>query len=765
MSVVRPVTKPSWGSIRWRAALLTSGLVAAVLVVFIWYVVRELQHDLLRVGAERALTTARLLATQTSQTVTQGQARLQEVARDATIRAFVITPADDRRAAAIATVHRYATSGPNPGDAEVDIVAGDSRTVLLHHSTAGASTGFPPLPSPLTPGVQPLVAVGDRLYTTSVADIETPPDAAGHHSTIGYLVVLRYAKPSQQTVATTIVGNDAVFLFGNASGSVWSNLMHVVQAPGFDTSEGSATEFIAPSGQHLIGASAPIGGAPWLLVVELSRDAIVAPAFSLLRRLIVAGLAVLLVTTMVAVVLSARVMRPLGELTNAAVSIAGGDYSRRVGTSGRDEVGRLGEAFNLMAGRVDDGRRALEAQNAELSQSREAAERANQVKDQFLAVLSHELRTPLNAMLGWCHMLRDGSVPPEKTHHALEVIERNALAQLRLVEDLLDVSRIVAGKFSVDLQPIDPAMVVRAAIESIQPMAAAKRISLTSTIDAPTPKVLGDAGRLQQVVWNLLSNAIKFTPPGGRVDVSVAGAGGSVEILVRDTGEGLSSHALQSIFKRFQQESDSLVRRRAGLGLGLAIVREVVELHGGTVCAESAGPGQGSTFRVRVPAISGAEASGPRALATAPLAMAAASVRGLRILTVEDAEDARELLTDFLTEHGAVITAFDAADAALAWLDGHAADLIISDLEMPEQDGLEMIRRVRIHSCAAARRTPAIALTAYGAREDRDRSLAAGFQAHLVKPVDLNELVATISSVAVTSDSASEPIEAARPER
>jgi len=301
----------------------------------------------------------------------------------------------------------------------------------------------------------------------------------------------------------------------------------------------------------------------------------------------------MLVTMFVAGALSGRVTKPLDELNLAAQALARGDYSRRVVASRRDEVGQLGSAFNAMAEQIHKGRVALEARAEELVASHEIAREANDAKDRFLAILSHELRTPLSAILGWCQMLREGTVPADRVAHALRVIERNAVAQRRLVEDLLDVSRIVAGKFAVEMGTADPVAIVQAAIESIQPVADAKSIVLSIDVGRETGAdggvLQGDPGRLQQAVWNLLSNAIKFTPHGGSVDVSVGHVGSSVEIVVRDTGDGISRDALPRVFERLQQGDGGMARRHAGLGLGLAIVRQVVDLHQGTVSAESDG--------------------------------------------------------------------------------------------------------------------------------------------------------------------------------
>jgi signal transduction histidine kinase/CheY-like chemotaxis protein len=738
------------GSIRWRASLLTSGLVALVLTAFIGYAFRQVEADLLRAGRGRVETTATILSTQTAASTLQGLNRLQESAKDPAIREFIASASAAARARAIAQLQRMAT-GSTGGEALVEVWDATQSQRLLSATSPDGPGVLPAGTPPFVKGVSPLQARAGKLFTRVVVEVPREADAPQGSGPLGYVVLGRVVRPQSPSVITGMVGNSATILIGNPSGSVWTDLEKMAPAPAFDIASAGAHEFTNVSGAHMIGAAVPIANTPWTLVIEVARDPVVAPAWSLLRRLTGAGLVLLVLTTMAAAALGGQVTRPLADLTRAAETIAAGDYSSRVLTNRRDEVGQLGQAFNDMATRVERAHNALALRAADLSESRESAQRANRVKDQFLAVLSHELRTPLAAMLGWCRMLRDGTVPQAKTGHALEVIERNAVAQLHLVEDLLDVSRIVAGKFAVDLQVVEPSAIVHAAVESIQPVAAAKHVNLETHLNPQVGHVRGDPGRLQQAVWNLLSNAIKFTPAGGTVDISVARTGDAVEIVVRDNGEGISADVLPLVFDRFQQDDSAVTGRRKGLGLGLAIVRQVVELHGGSVSVESGGVGQGAAFGLRLPALAAADAAPVRREPSVVLRTDAdpmpASVRGVHVLAVEDADDARDLLSQFLTAQGAVVTAVDGAGAALQWLDGHQPDVIISDIEMPDQDGLALIRRIREQASANGLSIPAIALTAYGSPEDRERSLLSGFQAHLVKPVELTELVTTISSL------------------
>ncbi len=751
-------TRFFWSSIRWRAALLTSVLVVVVLATFIWYVVARVEADLIKRGGERAESATTVLAAQSAQTTQQGLTRINDIARDAAVRECLLAPSDATKRTAVAIIRR----GSGPGqEMAIELWNASGQLVLSEAFPSAAASIMPPESAPAAAGLMPIEAREGVVFTRTVADVPADPAqrTPGH---LGYLVISRVIRAAaSSTVVNAVVGNAATVLIGNQSGTVWTDLTHAVPAPPIDLTKVGAREFRAANGEAQIGAPANIPGTPWVMLIAFPRSVVVAPAWQLLRRLVAVGVAFMLLAMLAAGALSGRVIKPLGELTLAAQAIERGDYSRRVIAYRRDEVGQLGHAFNAMAEQVESGRTALETRAEELAVSREAARHANRVKDEFLAVLSHELRTPLNAMLGWCQMLREGAVPIENTDRAIQVIERNALAQLRLVEDLLDVSRIVADKFVLEMQPVDPATVVRAAIESIQPVAAAKEIALTVDV-APEAAVgggcvNGDPGRLQQVVWNLLSNAIKFTPRDGMVNVRVRHVGASVEIVVQDSGEGISQAALPFIFERLRQGESGLARRHSGLGLGLAIVRQVVDLHHGTVVAESDGIGHGAIFRIvlpisNVPAHRATHANKrqPPIVSTTFAASRGPSIRGLRILAVEDADDARDLLSEVLRGREALVTAVPSAEMALDWLARNHADVIISDIEMPGQDGFEMMRAIRSRPGSPHRFTPAIALTAYAAPEDRDRSLASGFQEHLIKPVNLTELLMTVARLAAS---------------
>jgi PAS domain S-box-containing protein len=418
-----------------------------------------------------------------------------------------------------------------------------------------------------------------------------------------------------------------------------------------------------------------------------------------------------------------------------------------------------GERLVLAIVRDISERRAAEQERAELltraEQARAEAEQANRLKDEFLSTLSHELRTPLNAILGWTRMLQGPRLPDARREHALATIERNAHLQARLVDDILDMSRIVSGKLPLELEPVDPVAVVWAAVDSMRPTAEARGVHVQVSCDRDVGTVSADAGRVQQVVWNLLSNAVKFTPRGGRVTVRVRRVEEHVELEVADTGQGIAPEFLPHVFERFRQADAGRGRRHGGLGLGLAIVSHLVELHGGTVSARSEGVGHGATFVVRLPLIAmAAQTAGrwsdPGTPSVPPGEGAGAldhdpSLEGVHVLVVDDEVDARELLRSLLQSCGATVsTAADAAEAARL-LRADRPDVMVSDIGMPGEDGLALIARVRAWAASEGGAIPAVALTAFARPEDRARAISAGFTAYLTKPVDLTLLLKTVA--------------------
>jgi signal transduction histidine kinase/ActR/RegA family two-component response regulator len=396
----------------------------------------------------------------------------------------------------------------------------------------------------------------------------------------------------------------------------------------------------------------------------------------------------------------------------------------------------------------------------------EDAEQANRLKDEFLATVSHELRTPLNAVLGWARMLGSKQLPPDRTKHAIATIERNAAALAHLIDDLLDVSRIVAGTLQLTRQLVDLVAEAEAALDVVRPLAATRNVELAfSPNRAGIETVAGDAGRLQQVIVNLLANAIKFTPEGGRVEVFVERSNDEMQVRVVDTGQGISPDFLPHVFERFRQADDATTRRHSGLGLGLAIVRQLVELHGGTVHAASDGKGRGATFTVCLPIPAG-DAQGVQAGALAERRTATSTASpmhrlprldDLRILVVDDDDDGRALTSLVLAQAGAGVKAAASAHEALQMLEVERPDVLVSDIGLPDEDGYALIRRIRQYEAEHGGFLPTLALTGYARAEDRARILEAGFQGHVSKPVEPVELATAIATIARQRQDHDEP--------
>jgi PAS domain S-box-containing protein len=420
----------------------------------------------------------------------------------------------------------------------------------------------------------------------------------------------------------------------------------------------------------------------------------------------------------------------------------------------KDEDGNLVSVLSLVLD-VTARKIAEEERSVSLARERAArkhAEEADRLKDEFLATLSHELRTPLTAILGWASLMRNGEVPATEFSGALEIIERNARAQARLIDDLLDVSRIITGNLHVELRAMNLMSVIEVAAAALRPAAQAKGINLEVAIPPHAQIVRGDPNRIRQVVWNLLLNAIKFTPRDGTVRVRVENSTPHARIIVEDTGEGISSEFLPYVFDRFRQAEGSISRRQGGLGLGLAVVRHLVELHGGAVHASSDGVGRGSLFVVDLPLATERELdAGKLALDDDNLTSARTRLSGLQVLVVEDDEDARVLVSMMLTRQGANVVSAASADEALQAFQLNPPHVLISDIGMPNTDGYELIRRIRKLG-SGAKPPVAIALTGYATAKDRERTIEAGYQVHLAKPVEPLELVSAIERLTGRSD-------------
>lgn len=388
----------------------------------------------------------------------------------------------------------------------------------------------------------------------------------------------------------------------------------------------------------------------------------------------------------------------------------------------------------------------------EAQKAKAEAEEANRLKDEFLTTVSHELRTPLTSIMGWVRMLRAQALDEESAKKALETIDRNARAQAQLIEDLLDISRIVSGKMHLEFEPLQPWVVVNASIDAVKPMAEAKNIRLQMVIDSNVGTINADYQRLQQVIWNLLSNAVKFTPPDGAIRVQVEKVDSNVEITVSDNGKGIKREFLPHIFERFTQADSSTTRVYGGMGIGLAIVKSIVEFHGGSVRVESEGEGKGATFTVSIPVAPKARKGKYRRELSEediPVNMQCpAELEGLKLLLVDDELDTCEMITTAFRQCGTNVKFVTSAVEALLCIEDWTPDILIADISMPEMDGYELIRRIRKLNSQAGGNVPAIALTAMARIEDRVKAMAAGFQMHVAKPVELDELRAITASLA-----------------
>jgi signal transduction histidine kinase/CheY-like chemotaxis protein len=491
----------------------------------------------------------------------------------------------------------------------------------------------------------------------------------------------------------------------------------------------------------------------WSVAVGVPHRALYAAQRQSTRDVLMAGAVVLALSVASALVVARGIRRSVLQLVTAADTLsAPGDTPPAPIDTPITELARLGDAF------VDEGRLirergvSLERQLAELRVAREAAEAGNRAKDEFLALLSHELRTPLNAVYGWARVLQNAQVNPETARRALDAIVRNANAQVQLIDDLLDVSRVTAGKMRLDVRTVDLKAVIEDALDAVRPAAEAKGIALQGVLDASAGMVTGDAARLQQVVWNLLMNAVKFTDKAGRVTVHLQRRDARAEIVVVDTGLGIRADVLPFVFDRFRQADSSSTRAHGGLGLGLALVKQLVELHGGTVSAQSAGEGRGSTFTVALPLARTTTNNGvatrvrPSAETAAPLS--ARRLDGLRVLVVDDDADALDLATEILAGAGAIVSTCASAPEALAAVQQWRPDVLVSDIEMPGEDGYALIRKLRALDAERGGTTPAVALSAYGRTQDRIGSLTAGYNMHVPKPVDPGEFTTIVATVA-----------------
>lgn len=536
--------------------------------------------------------------------------------------------------------------------------------------------------------------------------------------------------------------------------------------PSFLKQIGAASEGVyrdtTLDGERVYVAFSRITNLGWTVAVTVPVSVIQGPSQKAMWLVIGSGLTLLLISGVGAIVLARQISRSITLSAEAAEALAKGEYPQ-ISPSPIKEIALLGKSLEFSANLLSQRERELAENLMQAEAAREESEAANRIKDEFLAVLSHELRTPLNPILGWSKLLRTGRLDGAKTAYALETIERNAKLQTQLIEDLLDVSRILRGKLNLKMVPVDLAWTINAALETVRLAAQAKSIQINLSLDPTTGKVLGDSGRLQQIVWNLVSNAVKFTPEEGLIEVKLQqvdedrsnGKNSSssclfihsyAQIIVTDTGKGISPQFLPHVFEYFRQADSTTTRMFGGLGLGLAIVRHLVELHGGTVRADSPGEGQGATFTVQLPLLDNKQLAqgGSEPLDSSPLSMIDYPLAQVRVLLVDDEEDARDVVAFILQQAGASVITAKSAMEALETFSSSRVDVIISDIGMPKINGYMLIQQIRTIPPERGGQVPAIALTAYVGESDQQQAIAAGFQRHIPKPVEPQELVKAI---------------------
>jgi signal transduction histidine kinase/CheY-like chemotaxis protein len=509
----------------------------------------------------------------------------------------------------------------------------------------------------------------------------------------------------------------------------------------------------ALEGERIFAPYSRINANGWIAVMGIPTRAIDAATFRSLAAYGGGILLSILLGIFGGLWVARTITRPIGELRAAAEALGRRQTLQPPNTS-IQEIDAVGAALKTAADELAAGELEREALLGNERRARQAAENADRTKDEFLAVVSHELRTPLNAVYGWARLLQTGRVRDEATiQGAMDAIVRNSEIQVRLIDDLLDLSRITSGKMRLNVVRVELASAVQEALEALHPAADAKGIVLRVDMDPDVGSIAADPARLQQIVWNLLMNAVKFTPRGGQVLLRVERSESTVTILVRDTGQGITPDMLPHVFERFRQADSSSTRTHGGLGLGLALVKHLVELHGGDVVAASDGDGQGASFTVTLPVAAAAPrvdaASAPRAVTSAPSSVEdVVRLDGVRVLVVDDDAESLALVEAMLARAGAAVRTSRSAREAMEHLRAWSPSVLVSDIGVPEEDGYSLIRRVRALAPGEGGGTPAIAMTGYGRPQDRQQAIAAGFNVYVPKPVDPVELTGLIASLA-----------------
>lgn len=742
-------------SLRWYLVLLVAGTLVPI-VVFATAVVYQLSTQAQAASERRILLAARNLASAVERELSSTTRALQVLASSAPL-----SQGD------LKTFHTEATRVVQTQASWITVILLAPEGQQLINATRPFGS---PLPKAREPQSLRHVVETQQPTIGNLAKSVVRPNLAGFPVRIpvvqeGNLQYVLTAVINQQALAKVV--NEQASIDGEWTRTVVDGQGVVVArtrnperfvgqrgTPSFLKRIGETTEGIyrdtTLEGTRVYVAFSRVSSSPWTVAISVPVEIIQGPTQQAMGLVVGSGLALLLLSGIGAFILSRQISRSITSAASAASALANGEYPQ-VSSLPIKEVVLLGQSLEFAANLLSERERERTENLQRAETARAEAEAANRIKDEFLAVLSHELRTPLNPILGWSQLLRNNNLDATKTAFALETIERNAKLQTQLIEDLLDVTRIMQGKLRLNVAPVNLVSTITAAIETVRLAAEAKSIQIETVLDLTAGEVLGDTARLQQVMWNLLSNAVKFTDAGGRVEVHLSHVGSQVQIQVGDTGKGIDPNFLPHVFEYFRQEDGKTTRRFGGLGLGLAIVRHLVELHGGTVQADSLGEGQGAKFTVRLPLIRNEGRTGQAKqsdFSTPPLH--ASPLIGLRVLLVDDDVDTRNYIAFTLEQNQMIVTAVASANEAMQAIEETKFDLLISDIGMPEVDGYRLMQQIRSRSFQQGGQVPAIALTAYAGEYNQQQALKVGFQRHVVKPIEPEAFVRVIAELMST---------------
>jgi signal transduction histidine kinase/CheY-like chemotaxis protein len=730
-------------SVRYRFALALVGLNIVAVAMLAWFGYQTSRESLTGQARASARITADAREQSLIRTLTRQRERMQAFL--ASVQSLCGESTSSRTVGLEPECVRVALSGFRRAERSVAVELRNGKRRAAVAGTWPANVAFPPLES------EQLASIAPSSSTTSPAGAADGPAIYTMQAQRGRLSVrsvyeIGYLAPEFSN-RSGLRAQDEVFLLdrnGHILLPLDSENARTLDRPAFaglverclNGEDGDALIDGGTGTSMLAGFQqvAAIGGG--CTIARLDYGDVLASLQRLGRLFAMVSGLFIVVGSVVSLIVARNVTTSIARLAGAAGELEAGNFDRAVQVGGPPEVRQLGRAMSRMARAIGDLVRRE-------SEARQEAEAANRTKDDFLATLSHELRTPLTAILGWVTILRQAPEDGPRTDHALRVIERCARTEARLIEDLLDVTRIINGQLRLTLADASPVSVVDAALESVRPAAETKGVTLHRHVEGVVGPLTADPHRLQQVVWNLLANSVRFTPRGGRVDVRLRQIGSATEIRVSDSGIGIAPDLLPHVFERFRQGEHGTMRSHGGLGLGLAIVRHIVELHAGTVRAESAGTDCGATFIVSLPSIPVRPAlqSAPW-----PIDKGIVDLNGACVLVADDDPDAREVLRTILEISGAQVATAASAAETRALIQRLHPDVLISDIGMPEEDGYALIESVRATE-SPTHRLPAIALTARARAEDVERALQAGFEIHIAKPVDANRLLATIASL------------------